>query len=343
MKLDARRVAAYLADPGASRAALVFGDDAGLVRERVKRLIVAVAGSADDPFRVVSLSRDTLPNLGAELTARSLIGGRRVVHVADVTDAASGLVQRALARGTEGFLVVEAGGLPAKSKLRALFEAEREAVSIACYPLERDEARTLFVKALRDHGVSIEDDALSWAEQRLGQDRSRVQADAERLAMFLHPETTASLPAVQLCLGEAAGSTVEDLIYAAVAGNVAETDRALDVALQEGASPVGILTQALGHVTRLHRCAAMVRSGAAAADVMRGLRPGIFHRRQDAFLRSLKAWNVERLARAAAMLGATEFACKQTGAAGDLLARDALTRLALHSAGRGGGTSRSAD
>lgn len=341
MKLDPRRTAAYLSDPGASKGALVFGDDTGLVRERVKRLIVAVAGSADDPFRVVSLSRETLPNLSAELTARSLTGGRRVVHVADVTDAASGVVQRALAGSTEGFLIVEAGGLAARSKLRVLFEAEREAASIACYPLERDEARALFARALKERGVSIEADALAWVEQRLGQDRARVQADADRLALYLHPDTTASLPMVQLCLGEAAGSSVEDLIYAAVAGNLAETDRALDVALQEGASPVGILTQALGHVTRLHRCAVMVRSGAAAADVMRGLRPGIFYRRQDAFLRSLAGWTVERLARATAMLGSTEFACKQTGAPGDVLARDAMTRLALNSAGRGGGTSRS--
>ena len=59
MKLDARKLPAFLRDPGACRVALIYGEDAGLIRDRAEALVRAVAGSLDDPFLVAELSRDT--------------------------------------------------------------------------------------------------------------------------------------------------------------------------------------------------------------------------------------------------------------------------------------------
>ena len=46
MKLDARRVAAFLADPGAVRVVLLHGEDEGTIRHCADRLTRAVAGGA---------------------------------------------------------------------------------------------------------------------------------------------------------------------------------------------------------------------------------------------------------------------------------------------------------
>ena len=76
---------------------LLYGDDVGLIRERAARLVRAVAGAPDDPFRVVELERDGVGAIPAEMAALSLTGGRRVVRVRDVGDAAAAPVQAALA------------------------------------------------------------------------------------------------------------------------------------------------------------------------------------------------------------------------------------------------------
>jgi len=46
MKLDARRVEAFLANPGATRVVLFHGEDEGLIREWAAQLVRTVAGSA---------------------------------------------------------------------------------------------------------------------------------------------------------------------------------------------------------------------------------------------------------------------------------------------------------
>ena len=89
MKLDARRLPAFLKDPGTTRAVLLHGEDAGLARERAEALQEAIA-PGNDPFRVAELARDAAARPGAlagEAAALALTGGRRVIRVRDATDA----------------------------------------------------------------------------------------------------------------------------------------------------------------------------------------------------------------------------------------------------------------
>ena len=69
MKLDARQIEGFLRDPGAAQVVLLLGDDVGLIRERAKRLVVAVTGAVDDPFRVVELDRETIGAVPEELAS----------------------------------------------------------------------------------------------------------------------------------------------------------------------------------------------------------------------------------------------------------------------------------
>jgi len=75
MKLAAARIPALLRDPSGIDAALIYGEDAGLVRERADALAHAVLGPTPDPFRLAELGDDAPKRLAEEATARALTGG----------------------------------------------------------------------------------------------------------------------------------------------------------------------------------------------------------------------------------------------------------------------------
>src|SRR5208282_1497909 len=134
MKVDARRVDAFVADPGSCRVVLFFGEDAGLIRLRAETMTRAVAGALDDPFRVAELDREVIARLQDEAATLSLTGGRRVVRLREVADAAAtAAVQAVLASRAPGLVVIEGAGLPARSRLRTLLEAAADGAAIACY------------------------------------------------------------------------------------------------------------------------------------------------------------------------------------------------------------------
>ena len=88
-KIDARRIAGFLAEPPATaRVVLIYGDDLGLVRERADQLMRAMVG--DDPFGLVDVPREAASRdvslLGGEAAQSALTGGRRLVRVRDATD-----------------------------------------------------------------------------------------------------------------------------------------------------------------------------------------------------------------------------------------------------------------
>jgi DNA polymerase-3 subunit delta len=122
-------------------------------------------------------------------------------------------------------------------------------------------------------------------------------------------------------------------MFAATAGDVATTDRALELALAEGANAVQILRTAIAHLQRLHRARlAMDRANLSAADAARTVRPPVFYQRVGAFNRALVLWPALGLEASLAAMAEAERGCKRTGWPDRTLCRNAILTLARRSA-----------
>jgi DNA polymerase-3 subunit delta len=332
MKLDARNVDTFLRTPGGVRVALLHGDDAGLIRERSTVLVRAIAGSNDDPFRVTDLDRESHASMVVEMASPPLTGGRRVVRARDVGDATAAVVQAVLASSGNGFLILEATGLTARSRLRSLLEQSPDAVTIGCYPPDAAALAGDIRRILQSAGVAADADALRWLESRLGSDRALTRSEIEKLAVYAGPGGHVDMAAAQACVGDLAGLSLEDALFAATRGDVVATDRSLSIALGEGAAPVAILRAALGHLQRLHRARLAMADGLSAAAAARAARPPVFFRREAAFHSALEVWSEPLLMAASTRLSAAERACKRTGAPDEAICCSAILGLAQRAA-----------
>lgn len=328
MKLEARRVAAFLRDPGSCRVVLLHGEDAGLIRERAEALVRTAAGSLDDPFRVAELERDSLDQLPAEAASLSLSGGRRVVRVRDATDAAAGAVGEVLAGSGEALVVLEAGGLGGRSRLRSLIESARGAAAIACYPDEGSGLEETIRSTLAASGVAADADAQAWLAAQLGADRGTTRQELSKLALYAGPGGRVDLASAMACVGDLAGLSLDDALFAATAGDPVTTDRALGLALAEGASPVGVLRAGLMHLQRLHRMRLAMDGGLSAREAIKAARPPVFFRRVEPVARALRLWPPGSLLEALEGLAQAERSCKRTAAPGETICRNAVLGLA---------------
>ena len=335
MKPAGAQIAALLRDPGPCRAMLLFGEDVGMIRERAEALVRTVAGSLDDPFRVVDLTRDQIEQLPDESASMSLTGGRRVVRVRDLTDnvATVDAVRAVLKRNGDALIVLEGAGLAAKSKLRTLLDAAPNGAAIGCYPEEGRALEDTIKATLQASQVGIDPDALSWLAAQLGADRVSTRAELEKLALYVGPGRRVDLAAAMECVGDLAGLSLDDALFAATEGEVATADRALELAMAEGAAPVQVLRAGLAHLQRLHRARlAMDQDGLNAADAAKTLRPPVFYRRTRAFTRAVSLWPAPALLAAIAGLSEAERGCKRTGWPDQMLCRNAVLALARRAA-----------
>jgi DNA polymerase-3 subunit delta len=328
MKLAPQRIAAFLRDPGDCRVVLLYGDDVGMIHHRAEMLVRCVAGSLDDPFLVAELSRGELDRLGEEAASVPLTGGRRVVRMRDATDAASGPVQAMLGSRAQALVVLEAPGLATRSKLRTLLEAAPDGAAIACYPEEGRALEETIRRVLGAANVTVDQDALAWLTGQLGADQVSTHAELEKLALYAGPNGRVDLDMAIHCVGDLAGLSLDDALFAATAGDVATADRALELAVAEGAAPVGVLRGGLMHLQRLYRARLLMDTGMSASEAAKAARPPVFFRRVGAFTKALGLWSSSSLAAAMTGLSQAERNCKRTGAPDHTLSRHAVLTLA---------------
>jgi DNA polymerase III subunit delta len=315
------------------RAALFYGPDAGLVRERAEAITRSVCPDLKDPFRVADLSTAVLTadpaRLADEAAQLSLTGGRRVVQVRGAGDTLGKLFAEFLEEVPgDAFVVVEAGDLPSRSALRRAFEAARHGAAIGCYPDTPRDLVAVIRETLTEHQVTPSRDATLFLVEHLGGDRLLTRSELEKLALYAGDGGRVELEDARLSISDTAGLEVDDAVMAAVEGDAVRLERVLGRVFQEGESPVSVLRALLRHLHRLHLLVTRLSVGASLEEVLRSARPPIFFKQQDSFRRQLTLWTEARLRPQLSRIATAELNTKTTGLPAETICREAMLGVA---------------
>lgn len=341
------RADAFAARPDPKiRAVLLYGPDAGLIRERLNIMTKSVAGAIDDPFRVSEFNASALSDdparLGDEAASLALTGGRRVVRVRDAGDTLGDLFAKFLENPLgDSLVIVTAGELSPRSKLRVAFEEADSGAALPCYADTSESLESVIRSTLKAAGLQITADALGWLTDRLGGDRELSRRELEKLILYMGPDTktaggTISEEDVLACIGDTAALSLDDLTYAMADGDQASMQRVFGRLTAEGTSPVSILTAVARHMMRLHETRGRMAEGKSADAAIMSLRPPVFFKLKDRFQGQAKRWNETLLARGLDILMEAEMAAKSTDIPTEAAVERALMQLAQvgRSAGR---------
>ncbi|MBI1273015.1 MAG: DNA polymerase III subunit delta [Alphaproteobacteria bacterium] len=336
MKIAPARTDSFVKSPDAAlRVALVYGPDAGLVRERGLLLARTACETADDPFRVATPAPGTVAEdpalLMDEMAAQSLSGGRRLVHIQGAGDGLALALTNLLANlpGTDTLLVIEAGDLGKNSKLRKLCEGGgSETAAIACYTEDGPARRRTIATLLREQGFEADGDALDLLAETAPADRMALKSELEKLSIYAMGRQKISRADVAEALGDGGAAELDALAMAVGAGAPGEVARLAQRLLSENMSFVMLLRTVQRHLLRLQLARAALDSGRTATDAIKSLRPPVFWKHETPMVRQLQRWSAERLARALVHLAEAEAQCKSTGIPAETVCAQALVTVA---------------
>ncbi len=323
MKLTGNRWSSFLKKPDpAVTAILLFGTEPGLVHVRANQIAEAWLAGNDDPFAVTRFSADDLrgqPHLIAETASQpSLLGGNRLVRLGDITDQHAGAIRTAVEDPARiAHLVVEAGNLTPRSKLRSLFESGTSTAACGCYPLEGRALADHVQSKLSGHNVTIDAEALALTAQRLSDNLGQVDQELDKLALLAGDGGRLDLELVSLGLGDSGETTLDVLLGAMCRGDVSGCERALARLGDAGQTAVGLLRTALRQAARLHQARCQLDAGAPPDMAIRGLVPPVMPRQKPEFLSNINRLDRSSLETMMNLLTQAERACK-TGRSPDL-------------------------
>jgi DNA polymerase-3 subunit delta len=326
MKIDARQVAGFLKNPGAASVVLIFGPDGGLVAERALALVKNAIGGTDDAFRYAEINDAS--RLLEEATAASLMGGRRVVRLRDVGESAVKPVEALLKISNDALVILEAGDLTPKSKLRALAEKSAKMASIACYVVDAPQLPRVVTERLRAEGVAIDAEAAAWVGQNIAGEEGVIRQTVELLVLYAGADKRLGLEDVRAALPDGGESSIGEAIDAALTGDTVGTDRAVTLAYDEGVSPVALVRVLLGELMRLKVMAAAVAEMGSVSEAVSAMRPPVFFKKVPVVTKALGLWREPALAQAISAALTAEMACKSTHVPDEAYCRQMMLGLA---------------
>lgn len=340
-KIAPRQVDSFLATPDpALRAVLIYGPDSGLVRERSRTLAKTLIRDMNDPFLIADITPAQLKAdkalLADEMAAQSLIGGRRLVWLRDGADEHLAAIEAALATPlTESFLLIEAGDLGPRSRLRRWAEQSDQVGALACYRDDAESIARLAQRLAREAGKNVSPDALTYLAGQLGGDRGITRQELDKLILYAGSQQTISLEDAILCVGDTAALDLDALAFAVAGGDPNTVDRILERLLREGTAAISVIRMISRHFQRLHLVQAAVEGGGKTVQqAVKGLRPPVFFRYESQFIAQVRLWGGKGAAAltppwALARLHQAEIGCKSTHYPTDSVCSRALMEIAV--------------
>jgi DNA polymerase-3 subunit delta len=318
--------------PAGEPIVLVYGPDAGLVRERVEALVKASVDDPNDPFALARIEPEDLSanptRLVEEAQTVPLFGGRRAVLVrAGGRNIAPALEPVIAQPSPDCRIIIEAGDLKKSSPLRALCEKAKAAAALPCYADDEAAIGRLIDGELRAENLSIAPDARALLISLLGGDRMTSRNEVRKLALYARGKDKVEHADVLAVVADASAVALDGVLDAAFAGRPADVDAEFKKARADGSSPSAILSGALRHVANLHKMTLAAAAGDSIEFTMK--RSGIHFSRAKLVGEALRLWNAPRLVRAMQQLAEAALEARRNAPLAEPIAARALLSIAM--------------
>lgn len=315
MKLGARDVEPYLRAPGRSAGALIYGTDAGQVRQRVALLAEGWLGPNADAMATTEFSAEQVEDdpaiLVDELAAMSLMADRRVIQLRDADDKHLPIIEDALAkRAPSNFLIVYSSESLSKSKLKTFAERAADFGCVPCYKDEGMNLEAVIRDTLRGYGLRANADVIRYLASQLSGDRQIILNELEKLSLYVGDEVEeVTLEDATAAVGENNDRSLDDLCHAVAMGNVTVLCRLSDRLLAEGNVGVVVVRSIMRYFARLEQIAQRRAQGDNIDMILESMR--VFFKAKPALKQAAARWNLSTCADALSMLQLLELDSKR--------------------------------
>lgn len=331
----AAEVESFMARPDPDKPiVLVFGPDAGLVRERAAALVRASVDDPSDPFGFAVLQGDTLAEMPERLVEEAhtvpLFGGRRGILVKAGGRNFSAAVERLVAAPPEidCRVIIEAGDLRRGAPLRTVCERAPVVAALPCYADSARDLGRLIDEGMRRAGMTITPNARALLASLIGGDRSASRSEIEKLTLYALGGERIDVPDVMAVVADATIPALDSLIDAAFAGLANDVETNFGKVQSSGLAAGTIAAALVRQTAALHLSRLAIESGTPIDDLIRRTTPAIHFSRVRAVRAALEMWTASRLERLLAQLGETSLEVRKNSKLAYPIVQRALTSIA---------------
>ncbi|MDC3090983.1 hypothetical protein OA848_01195 [Rickettsiales bacterium] len=187
-------------------------------------------------------------------------------------------------------LIIKAGELSTRSKLRIIFEKNKNLVSIPCYDDTVLECKNLIEKKLLKEGLSLQNEQIVFLSKSLFGNRFLINCEIEKIILYLKQNNTISDQSLRKLINTDTKLELESLIYAVVSGKVLEFESLLNRAKKNGLNEITILNALTRHFYKILYAKEYFLKTKSYIRSVKSIFPPIFFKLEEEFIYQTKKW-----------------------------------------------------
>ena len=231
--------------------------------------------------------------------SKSFFENKKLIIISRATDKINKLIEEILEKKIEDLvLVLNAGSLEKKSKLRLFFEKNKQTI---CVPFYEDNSQTLsgiVNKFLRDNKIQVSQELINLIVQRSRGDRQNLRNELEKIKNFANDKKKISTDDLLKLTNLAENYSVSELIDSCLAKNKRRTINILNENNYSVEDCILIIRTFLLKSKRLLKLIDKAENNKNIDNIISSFKPPIFWKDKEIIKQQIKSWssfNIENL------------------------------------------------
>ena len=230
------------------------------------------------------------------ILSNSLFESEKFIIINRSTDKISGIIIDLIERNINGVvIVIDAGLLEKKSKLRKLFEKEKDLACIATYPDTNEILSNLALTFFKKINVSISRQNVNLIVDKCGGDRLNLENELEKIKFYLTEKKSISTEEILKLINLSENHTFYELIDNCLAKNKNKTIHILNENSFSNEDCIIILRTFLFKAKKILGLSIEYEKNKDINKTINSAKPPIFWKEKDIIKTQLNKWNPEKI------------------------------------------------
>ncbi len=274
---------------------LIYGENEGLKEEIINDINIKY--SIENTYKYSE--KDIFNNLNEfynDIFSQSFFESKKLIIINDVSEKIKNEIEIILDKTLDDIIIILISkSLEKKSKLRNLFEKEKDLV---CVPIYKDDNKTLFNIAhtfFKNKKISISAESINLIVERSSEDRKNLKNELNKIESFCEKKNKIDFKDLIKLTNLSENHSINKIVDLSLAKNTKQTLRALNENIFTPEDTIIIIRSFLNKSKRLLKLTEELEKNKNIDHVISMSKPPIFWKDKDIVKKQLTIWTNEKV------------------------------------------------
>ena len=273
---------------------LLYGKNEGLKTECINEILKGNDGKVFNYDE--NQIKDQTESFYENLLSGSLFESTKIILINRASDKIYNIVLDLIERNmTSAKIIINAGVLETRSKLRSLFEKNKDLICIPTYPDNNDTLARLAANIFRKENITISQQNINLIVEKCNGDRKNLKIEIEKIKIFGKDKKRISTEEILKLINLSENYELSELIDNSLAKNKNKIINILNENNYNAEDCIIILRTFLSKAKRIHKLAIELEKNHDINKTINSAKPPIFWKDKEIVKVQLKKWKSKKI------------------------------------------------